>query len=288
MDRTHHVPLPTPMETPTPSAAAALGKRVLSTLILLPAFVWVVAFAPVWVFTLVIVLVASLGQWEFTRMFAHAGVRPFSGLALVGGAAVTASFGLPEAVPVALSLVVLGVLTVGLARGSQPASWEPAAITLLGICYVNWLLGYALWLRGLPGGVGWVLLLVWVTWIGETAAYLVGSTLGRHQLAPVVSPKKTMEGSLAQLLVSAPAALVAGAWLFPERSAWDAVVVGLLLGVVGQLGDLVESLLKRSVGTKDTGHIIPGHGGMLDRLDGLLFNAPVLFYYVTYGRLVGA
>jgi phosphatidate cytidylyltransferase len=135
--------------------------------------------------------------------------------------------------------------------------------------------------------VEWILLLVSVTWLGETAAYLVGSTLGRHKLAPSISPRKTVEGAVAQLGVSMLAALGARAWFFPALSVESAIVVGLLLGVVGQAGDLMESAIKRSVDTKDTGRLIPGHGGMLDRMDSLLVNTPVLFYYATYGRSLG-
>ena len=113
---------------------------------------------------------------------------------------------------------------------------------------------------------------------GETAAYLVGSTAGRHRLAPLVSPKKTVEGAVAQLVVSVLAAVIAHAWFFHALGLARRGGVGLVLGVSGQIGDLVESALKRSVGTKDTGSLIPGHGGMLDRIDGLLFNTPVLFY----------
>jgi phosphatidate cytidylyltransferase len=112
--------------------------------------------------------------------------------------------------------------------------------------------------------------------------------VGRHKLAPAISPRKTVEGALAQLVMSVLAALGARATFFPALSLESAVVVGLLLGVVGQAGDLLESAIKRSVGTKDTGRLIPGHGGMLDRVDSLLVNTPVLFYYATYARSLGA
>jgi len=289
MARVEGVPLQTPVDLPGSSRGAALGKRLLSTLILLPLFVWILLGTPAWVFGAMVILVGTLGQWEFTRMFERAGVRTLAGVGLLGGAAVTASFAAGGAVPAVLGAVVLAVLTAALRRPrGAPAAWEPAAVTLLGICYVNWLLGHALWLRDLGEGAGWVLLLVWVTWIGETAAYVVGSCLGRHKLAPVASPRKTVEGAVAQLAVSPLAVLLAQAWFMPSLSGRDVVLVGLLLGVAGQVGDLVESALKRSVGTKDTGGIIPGHGGILDRLDGLLFNAPVLFYYVSWARAVGA
>jgi phosphatidate cytidylyltransferase len=112
----------------------------------------------------------------------------------------------------------------------------------------------------------------------------VGSLFGRRKLAPVLSPKKTIEGAVAQFAVSIIAAVVAATWFVSALTPWQATAVGALLGVAGQVGDLAESALKRSVGTKDAGHVIPGHGGILDRVDGLLFNTPVLFYYAAYGR----
>jgi phosphatidate cytidylyltransferase len=210
-------------------------------------------------------------------------------LGLVGGTLVTASFALPVSERLAFTAVLLALLTIGLLRSpaGRPA-WEPVAVTLLGVTYVNWLLGYTFWLRDLEAGREWILLLVGVTWLGETAAYLVGSSVGRHQLAPTLSPRKTVEGALAQLAMSVLAALGARATFFPALSLESALVVGLLLGVVGQAGDLIESAIKRSVGTKDTGQLIPGHGGMLDRVDSLLVNTPVLFYYATYSRSLGA
>jgi phosphatidate cytidylyltransferase len=283
------VPLSPPAEAATSRGSAALAKRVLSTAVLLPAFVWVVAWAPAAVFVGMVTLLGALGQWEFLRMFQRAGVPVLTPVGVVGGAIVTASFAVPSMLPVTLSVVVLGILVAGLARtGGSARSWEPMAIALAGVCYVNWLLGHAVELHALAAGVQWILLLVWVTWIGETAAYLIGSTIGRHRLAPTVSPKKTVEGALAQLVISPVAALVAQLWMGPTLSPAEAVGVGLVLGVVGQAGDLVESAIKRGVGTKDTGQLIPGHGGILDRLDGLLFNTPVLFYYVAYTRGAGA
>ncbi|HEX4993899.1 MAG TPA: phosphatidate cytidylyltransferase [Methylomirabilota bacterium] len=289
MARAQGVPLADSVEQTVPSHGGGLGRRLLSTLILLPLFVWMVASGPVWLFGAVMVLAGALGQWEFTGMFERAGARPFRVLGLLGGSLVTASFALPVSERVAFTAVLLALLAVGLLRRQvgRPI-WEPVAVTLLGVCYVNWLLGYTFWLRDLDAGREWVLLLVSVTWLGETAAYLVGSRLGRHKLAPSISPRKTVEGALAQLVMSVLAALGARATFFPALSLEGAVVVGLLLGVVGQAGDLLESAIKRSVGTKDTGRLIPGHGGMLDRVDSLLINTPVLFYYATYARSLGA
>ncbi len=289
MARAQGVPLAGSVEQTATSHRGGLVRRLLSTLVLLPLFVWMVVSGPVWLFGVIMVLAGALGQWEFTGMFERAGVRTFRVLGLVGGSLMTASFALPVSERAAFTAVLLGLFTVGLLRPRENRPvWEPVAVTLFGICYVNWLLGYTFWLRDLEAGREWILLLVSVTWLGETAAYLVGSTMGRRKLAPTISPRKTVEGSIAQLVMSVLAALGARATFFPELRLADAVVVGLLLGVVGQAGDLLESAIKRSVGTKDTGQLIPGHGGMLDRVDSLLINTPVLFYYATYARSLGA
>ncbi len=287
MAQVEGVPLPAPAETSPPSRGAALLKRALSVLILLPVFLGILMAGPVWLFGATVVLVAAVGQWEFTRMFERAGFRTYRLIGLLGGIAVTASFALPVSLHVVITAALLAVLAAGLWRPrGERVAWEPLAITVLGICYVNWLLGYGFWLRDLPSGREWVLLLIWVTWLGETAAYLVGSSVGRHRLAPVISPKKTIEGAVAQFCVSVVAAVIGQAWFCGALPREHAVAVGAMLGVVGQVGDLVESMLKRSVGTKDTGLLIPGHGGVLDRVDSLLFNTPVLFYYAAHGRIL--
>jgi len=285
MSEVRGVPLSAPVEATSTSRAGEFARRVLSTAVLLPVFIWVLVAAPAWVFIAMIVGVGMLANWEFTRMFERAGVPVLRDAGLLWGALVTLAFVRPDRSGAALAIVVIGLLVASLDRGpAAPARWQRVAITLLGVCYVNWLLGHTILLRALPDGVHWILLLVWVTWLGETAAYAVGSLIGRHRLAPAISPGKSIEGAVAQLVVSIVAAITAPGWLFPGLRFQDALVVGILLGVLGQIGDLVESALKRSVGTKDTGQVIPGHGGVLDRIDSLLFNAPALFYYVTYGR----
>ena len=289
MSEARGVPMPAPMEADRGSRLAELARRGFSIAVLLPLFVWVLVAGPPWLFTVLVVAVGLLANWEFSRMFARAGVPVLRDAGLVWGGLVTLAFVRPERAGAAFALVVVGLLVTSLdSRAAGPTRWQRVAVTLLGVCYVNWLLGHVLWLRALPEGLHWILLLVWITWVGETAAYVVGTLLGRHKLAPVISPGKTVEGALAQFVASVLAALTAGGWLFPGLALRDALVVGVLLGVLGQVGDLAESALKRSVGTKDTGQVIPGHGGILDRIDGLLFNAPALFYYVTYGRALHA
>jgi len=279
-----------------PEAVSPAWKRVGSAVVLIPVFVWITTGAPTWVFQLLVVASSVVACAELARMFERTG-RPISTWLTVGvGGALTASFaasfyaGLGEDgkplhwMPGPELALVLGVLLICSAPLWTPGRplVESTANTLFGAIYVGWLLGYAIWLQGRVSGPQLVLFLVGVTWAGESAAYLVGSSMGRHRLAPILSPRKTVEGAIAQVLVSVAAALALAAWLLPACGLAGAAGAGVLLGVIGQVGDLVESAIKRSIGTKDTGGLIPGHGGMLDRIDSLLFNAPALYLYSLY------
>jgi phosphatidate cytidylyltransferase len=271
-------------------------KRVGSAVVLIPIFMWVTTGAPTWVFQLLVIAASVAACLELARMFERTG-RPISTWLTVGvGGALTASFatslyaGLGDDskslrwVPTPELALVVGILLICSAplwSTGRPVV-ESTANTLFGAIYVGWLLGYAIWLQNRADGPQLVLFLVGVTWAGESAAYLVGSSLGRHRLAPILSPRKTVEGAVAQIIVSVAAALALAAWLLPSCGLAGAAGAGILLGVIGQVGDLAESAIKRSIGTKDTGGLIPGHGGMLDRIDSLLFNAPALYLYSLY------
>jgi phosphatidate cytidylyltransferase len=263
-----------------------LLKRVASAFVLLPVFLLIVVKAPGWTFNTLVVIASAAALWELTRLFALGGRPVYRTLAVVVGTAVTASFAGsrlldPLVLPaLALTLAVGAVLSAPVWRGATAT--EPAANTLLAILYVGWLLGFGILLHHTsPLGDELVLFLVGVTWIGETAAYLVGSSMGRHKLAPVISPRKTVEGAAAQVVASVVSGAALGAWFLPSCGMAVAVAGGALLGVVGQVGDLAESVIKRSVGTKDTGGLIPGHGGVLDRIDSLLFNLPAFYYFTV-------
>ncbi len=276
-------------------ATAPWLVRIGSAAVLLPIFVGIIV-APPWVFEVLVVVVSALASWELLRMFESGGREAARrALAVVATAGVTASFVVPGGPLPALTVAVLVLLGASLWRAGGPAS--PAAApapgaprvtadgtvaALLAVVYVGWLLGHALLLRALGDGTMLVLVLVGVTWAGETAAYAVGSAIGRHRLAPVISPRKTLEGAAAQLVASVLVAVLLGAWLLPAWSPSRAALAGAILGTVGQVGDLAESVMKRSVGRKDTGGIIPGHGGMLDRIDGLLFNVAAFYYFVRW------
>jgi phosphatidate cytidylyltransferase len=263
-------------------STSAVWKRLASAVVLVPLLVWLILRAPAWLFHVLVIALGAAAVWELGRMFERAG-RPSGGwLGVVAGTLITASFLTATGPSVALTAAIVVTLSAPLCSGAAPST-DRAATTLLGLTWVSWLLGHAILLRRLPSGAELVLFLVGVTWVGESAAYAVGSSVGRRKLAPVISPRKTVEGAVAQVLASLLAALVLWRWLVGDWSVWLVLGAGLMLGVVGQVGDLAESVIKRTLGTKDTGGLIPGHGGVLDRLDSLLFNTPAFFYLVTLG-----
>ncbi len=263
-----------------------LGQRLLTAVVAIPAVAALVAWAPHWLFTGVVLLLAAGAQAELYRMFGSAGIEADRAAGLVLGGLVVLAFATTRPAPVALAMsaAVAVALALGLLRSTpSERAWTGVTLTLLGVCYCAWLLGHAVWLRVLPGGRALLLFALAITWIGESAAFLVGRRVGRHRLAPRISPGKTVEGAVAQVVASVLAALAAVP-LVPLSVA-GAAAVGLLLGVVGQLGDLSESFLKRSAGVKDAGRVIPGHGGVLDRLDSLLFNLPALYYWLYFAGM---
>lgn len=162
------------------------------------------------------------------------------------------------------------------------ASAPEFALTVSGFLYVPLLLGHLILTRELPHGIQWIFLLLVLVMSGDSGAYYVGSSLGRRKLYPLVSPNKSIEGAFGGLAGSLLGAIIARWIFFPELTIGDCFLVSLIIGPLGQMGDLFESLLKRSFGVKDSGTIIPGHGGMLDRLDSILFTAPALYYYAWY------
>jgi phosphatidate cytidylyltransferase len=264
-----------------PGLSAGFGKRVLTAAVGIPLFVWIVLGAPRWVFVLLIVALSAAAAWELMRMFERAGRPGYTALGVLGAAAVTASFELPGFTPLVLTVAVAATLSAPIWTDAAGAL-ERVVATLLPIVYVGWLLGHGLLLGILPDSAQLILFLVGTTWAGETAALVIGSAIGRHPMAPEISPRKTIEGAFGQLAVSVVTAGVLGAWLLPQWSVGMAVLTGAVLGVTGQIGDLGESVIKRSLGAKDTGGLMPGHGGVLDRLDGLLFNTPALFYCASW------
>ncbi len=150
-----------------------------------------------------------------------------------------------------------------------------------GLLYVGVLGSHLVFLRDAPNGEDWLLLALLATFATDTPAYFVGSLVGRTKIAPAISPSKTLEGALGGLAGGVAAVLLLN-WALDAGAGVEIIPLALLLPVLGQFGDLAESLIKRGAGVKDASHVIPGHGGLLDRLDSLLFTIPLVYYYLTW------
>lgn len=151
----------------------------------------------------------------------------------------------------------------------------------LGLAYVPALIVFIPLVRRLPDGLAWVFLMLVITWLGDSGAYFAGRLFGKHKLYEKISPKKTWEGAIGGAVAAVGGAFIVRAIGLPELTVLDCILLGLIVDTFGVVGDLCESMLKRSFGVKDSGWIMPGHGGILDRIDALLFTAPVLYLYCT-------
>ena len=265
-------------------------KRIVSAVVFLPVF-WIVVKRLGPVYEALIVVASLLALSELYRLAETRGQRCHR----LAGALVTllflASFATSRvAIHYAL---LLGLFAIPLGalrrRGDLSLALSEIGTTFFGASFVGVLFGYMVALRALRDlpkgdetGSDLVFLLFFVVWSSDMAAYYVGTSLGRHRLAPRISPRKTVEGAAGGIAGAILAAFVARAWFIQRLDARDSLVLGLGLGVVGILGDLVESMLKRGAGVKDSATLVPGHGGILDRVDSLLYAAPVLYYYYLF------
>lgn len=256
-------------------------KRLLTGVIALPLLILFILKANLFLFAAFIALLSVIGLFEFYAMALPDRKAERIVAAVAGGALPFTLLASDRYLLLVVSLTLL-VLFSGLVFlfriGDMKRVAAETSLLLMGYLYVPLLLGYFILLRDRPQGVSWIFLLLVVVMCGDTFAFYVGSSIGKRKLYPVVSPNKSVEGALGGLAGSAIGALIARALFFPELTVTACLVSAVLLGVLGQLGDLFESLLKRSFGVKDSGRIVPGHGGILDRLDSMLFAAPAAFY----------
>lgn len=273
-----------------------LTKRILFALVGAPLTVALI-YAGGWVFAAALSAVAAIGAWELLRMAQTGGSEPLEipGIALAAAIplAVHASYlGVFQVTLTMAVLVFLALLaSVIWARGVEQKPLVSFAVTLACVIYpalvaYMYPIRYHAYAVGAVAGTVLVMFPVLVTWATDTGAYAFGRMLGKHKLIPAVSPAKTIEGAIGGLLVA-----VLGAWLYAQfllkpvaqlgLSPAGIVIFGVVIGVVGQLGDLAESLLKRDAGVKDSSKLLPGHGGILDRFDSLLFVLPVAFLLLS-------
>ncbi len=294
-----------------------LLKRVLTAVVLIPIVLLLVLRAPIPVLAIVAALVALLAAHELLKLAEAYAIRPFYWptyifvtaffvLLALGSASekpVISAAGFIYGTGFAAAFAAFLFLCIGMNRADLSTAFPAALTSVFAFCYVALPLGFLVQVREQWSGAFLLLYLLLIVWAGDIFAYFVGRSLGRHLMSPRVSPKKTWEGAAASFAAS----LLVGSLLFhyalPISSAllnahlierqdglfslqkpelWPIVVLSAAINIAAQLGDLVESLIKRGAGVKDSGAILPGHGGMLDRIDALLFAAPVLWCYAAW------
>jgi phosphatidate cytidylyltransferase len=298
------------------SGGLHLLKRVATAIVLIPIVLVLVLWAPVWLLAAVGGVVALLAAHEFLRLSESYGVHPlhlptyiyiglfFFALAFAGGSEKpllsTASFIYATGLSSALAPFIF--ITIGMTRTRLGEALPAAAASTVAFSYVALPMGFLVQLRQQWAGAFYVFYLLLIVWAGDIAAYFVGRSLGRHRMSPRVSPKKTWEGAAASIVASVGVGVLLfqharqisqfflGLHLIQPRDGMFALesppllpvaVLSAVINIAAQIGDLVESVLKRGADVKDSGALLPGHGGMLDRIDALLFAAPVLWYYAA-------
>ena len=257
-----------------------LKKRIITALWGIPLVFAVIWFGEPW-FTILVAIWGLLAAFEFYTMVAASKVPPLTYFGLVWTLLFILSphFNYGFVVPLMLTSAVMLSLIWLLLRPQKEEAFARWTWTMAGILYVGWLLSYLVALRGLDDGRDWVFLALFTTFGSDTAAFFVGRTFGRHRLAPHISPGKTWEGTIGWVFGPIIVSLVLVTLLNLPLNYGQAILLGLLVSIVGQLGDLVESVLKRNMGVKDSGKLIPGHGGALDRTDSVVFTTIVVYYF---------
>ncbi|HTV05316.1 MAG TPA: phosphatidate cytidylyltransferase [Acidobacteriaceae bacterium] len=266
-------------------------KRVLTAIVLIPLVVALVIVRPFWLVDLVVALIAELALWEYLNLAEASGVKTAR---VASSSAVAALFLLIFFGPVVdlaplTSAIVLALLIVCAFRSPLDRVLPDAAFSVFGVLYIGLSLTTLVLLSQQDNGPSLLIFLLFVVWAGDTTALYIGRTWGRRKLAPAISPGKSWEGSIASMCGSL---IVTGLliWLsvflqahgvttlsYPG-SAIRWLILAVIINVAAQVGDLVESAIKRGAGVKDSGTLLPGHGGMLDRIDALLLAAPILWY----------
>ena len=268
-------------------------RRILSALVLISLVVYPILFGPAYLLVALLLLATALGLWEAFRLV-RAILAPGAGFPLME--AVGYPFGLVLAlglsvvelpvsdprliIAVVASSIALAVISVVAFTQGREVPWftaGPAAFTA--VLYVAVPLGVLVWVWRQADGTFHLLFALIVIWAGDTAGYYVGKNFGKHKSSPRISPNKSWEGTVASFAAALLVGAIASLYFWGGDGYAEPILLAAFLNVAGQFGDLAESGLKRRAGVKDSSHLIPGHGGVLDRIDALLFAAPVLWYY---------
>lgn len=273
-------------------------KRILTAVILAPLVLALVFLGPKWLITIFVAAVAMLAAWEFLALTEHRGAKPPRIAVLVAIAGLFAgnyllaagNYQVPEQTASLFGLLCIGLLVYCTLALPAERALADATASVFALFYLGLTLIAVPLLREATNGPSLLAFLFLVVWAGDTAAMYTGRAIGKHKLAPALSPNKTWEGSIGSVLGSvAVAGILLGlssylaSWNsvklnYSDEIWWYWLVLAVVVNVAAQVGDLAESALKRSAGVKDSGTLLPGHGGVLDRIDALLLAAPVLWY----------
>jgi phosphatidate cytidylyltransferase len=266
-------------------------KRVAAGVLFIPAFIVVTRIGR-YAFLGFVDLVIVLGMLEFYGMMRKKGIQPYRGIGVLCGVTLSTYVFFHSGLYANffLTFVVIALMGLELARKDSRLAVYHVSTTVFGVIYVAFLASHMLLLRELPNLVGkpyemgasFVFFAFAVTWASDTGAFAVGSLIGRTPLLPRVSQKKTWEGALGGVAFAALAGWIASVTFAPYLDAPRAIGAGVLASMVGLLGDLFESVLKRDADVKDSSRTIPGHGGVLDRFDSLLFTVPLIYYFFKF------
>jgi phosphatidate cytidylyltransferase len=252
---------------------------------IVPPLILMIVWGPAFTLPLMVLVATFLGLREFyslalpsskrTERFVAIGLGLiFAALLGCGNLGITPLF-------LVLLLLILSVLFMGTSQNLASAITS-IGTSLFGILYIGFLLSYVSLVRNLPNGKAWALFLILTVWAGDIFAFSGGSLFGKHKLYPKVSPKKSYEGLVGGIIGSILIAWVFSLLFLPRLGSGSCILLAIGIGILGQIGDFTESMLKRSAQVKDSGNLIPGHGGMLDRLDSFLFSSPFLYYSLLY------
>lgn len=268
-----------------------MGRRIVSAAVGIPLITGVIWAGLPWMSTFVLIS-AVIGAVELCHLARGWGGRPLGKLSafwasvfVLGGYLLTTEVSAGSVMVVVASALVMGILAWYFLRGRSGAGAKDLGLTAAAAAYTGILLAHAIVLRASPDGSEWVLLAVLSTFGADTLAFLVGTAIGKRPLAPSISPNKTWEGSVAGVVAAMVVTIIMVFFFSLPVSVSESAVLGLALGLLGQMGDLSVSWIKRVASVKDSGTIIPGHGGLLDRLDSIVFNLALVYYFSQWAIL---
>ena len=264
-----------------------LKKRVFIGVIAIPALYLLIGYGPEPTLFIMVLIAVAVGLHEFYSLVLPENKRHERAIGILLGMLLVSLiyFGDSRLLQASLGFsIILLSITYMLKSTNFALAISKMALTLFGILYIGLLLSYVILIDKTAAGKQWVFFLVTTIWAADISGFFVGSLVGRHKLYPKVSPNKTIEGLGGGVVGAIAAALVYRKFFFSVLEVSGCVFLGSSLTLFGQMGDFTESMIKRSAHVKDSSGLIPGHGGMLDRLDSFLFSAPFLYYYLCWGR----